>query len=70
MRIIDGENPVKVWREKRGMTIRQLADTLGLQDGEIEEIEKGRAPSRGLLRKLAHRLDVLSDMLVPPKAAA
>jgi hypothetical protein len=30
------------------MTVRQLADTLGLHDGEIEKIEKGRAPKRVL----------------------
>jgi transcriptional regulator with XRE-family HTH domain len=38
------------------MTVRQLADTLGLHDGEIEKIEKGMAPKRGLLLKLADRL--------------
>jgi len=70
MRIIDGESPVRVWREKRGMTVRQLADSLGLHDVEIEEIEKGRAADRSLLLRLSTRLGVLSDMLVLPKAAS
>ena len=52
MRIIDGEHPIKVWREKRGMTVRQLADSLGLHDIEIEELEKGRAVDRSGLRHL------------------
>jgi hypothetical protein len=70
MRIIDGEHPVKVWREKRGMSVRELADRLGLHDVEIEEIEKGRREvERSTLLRIASRLDVLSDMLIPPKVA-
>jgi hypothetical protein len=69
MRIIDGEHPIKVWREKRGMTVRRLADSLGLQDVEVEEMEKGRAVDRLTFLNLASRLDVLPDMLIPPKVA-
>jgi DNA-binding XRE family transcriptional regulator len=67
MRIIDGEHPIKVWREKRGMTVRQLADNLGLHDVEVEEMEKGRAVDRPTFLNLASCLDVLPDMLVPPE---
>jgi DNA-binding Xre family transcriptional regulator len=70
MRIIDGEHPIKVWREKRGMTVRQLADSLGLHDIEIEELEKGRAVDRSTLLRIANRLDVLPDMLLPPEVVA
>lgn len=70
MRIIDGDHPIKVWREKRGMTVRQLADSLGLHDIEIEDMEKGRAVDNGTLLKLSSSLDVLPDMLVPQKAVA
>ena len=70
MRIIDGEHPIKVWREKRGMTVRQLADSLGLHDIEIEEMEKGRAVDRSTLLRIANRLDVLPDMLLPPEVVA
>ena len=69
MKIIDGEHPVKVWREKRGKTVRQLADSLGLHDIEIIEIEKGGDVSRSLLLSIASRLDVLPDMLIPPEVA-
>ena len=69
MRIIDGENPIKVWREKRGMSVPQLSDALGLNDVEIEGMENGVPIDRGLLLKLAGKLDVLPDMLIPPEVA-
>jgi|SRR5476651_1660442 hypothetical protein len=69
MRIIDGESPIRVWREKRGMSVRQLADNLGLDDIAIEEVEKGGAPSRMLMMNIASELDVVTDMLVPPTVA-
>jgi hypothetical protein len=69
MQIIDGENPIKVWREKRGMSVRQLSGALGLHDSEIEDLEKGAPVDRGMLLKLAGKLDVLPDMLIPPKVA-
>jgi ribosome-binding protein aMBF1 (putative translation factor) len=69
MRIIDGENPIKVWREKRGMSVRQLADSLGLHDIEIEEVEKGRAVDQLMLMNIARTLDVLPDMIILPKVA-
>ncbi len=30
--ILDGENPIKVWREYRGLTQQQLADAVGTID--------------------------------------
>jgi ribosome-binding protein aMBF1 (putative translation factor) len=69
MRIIDGENPIKVWREKRGMSVRELADSLGLHDIEIEAVENGKAVNRVMLTNIASRLDVLPDMIIPPKVA-
>lgn len=70
MRIIDGESPIRVWREKRGMTVRQLADSLGLHDVEIDKIEKGGAVDRGMILRISSHLDVLSDMLVPPEVGS
>ena len=69
MRIIDGESPIRVWREKRGMSVRQLADVVGLQDLEIEDAEHGGPVREGLLHKLSDRLDVSPDMLTPPAVA-
>lgn len=69
MRIIDGEHPIKVWREKRGKTIRQLSDLLGVHDVEVEEMERGKPVSLSTLMNVARHLDVLADMLVPPDVA-
>jgi DNA-binding XRE family transcriptional regulator len=43
-RLLDGENPVRVWREKRGMTQRALADAAKMQPGYLSEIETGKKP--------------------------
>jgi Helix-turn-helix len=69
MRIIDGESPIKVWREKRGLTIRQLSDLVGLHDIEIVEAERGGKINKGLLYKLSDRLGVTTEMLTPPDVA-
>ncbi len=68
MRILDGENPISVWREKRGMTIRDLADAAGLHEGAIERAEQGEV-ARHLLGRIASALEVTADMLVAPKLA-
>lgn len=41
-RLLDGENPVRVWRELRGMTIRALADASGISPAFLSQIESGR----------------------------
>jgi ribosome-binding protein aMBF1 (putative translation factor) len=65
-RLIDGETPVKVWREKRGMTQRGLAGLAGISPSLLAEIESGtKTGSVETLRKLAHELKVDLDSLVP-----
>ena len=64
-RLIDGEEPVKVWREKRGMTQRALAAAAGVSHGLLADIESGtKTGSVDTLRKLAHELKVDLDTLV------
>ena len=64
-RLIDGEEPVKVWREKRGMTQRTLAAAAGVSHGVLADIERGtKTGSVDTLRKLAHELKVDLDTLV------
>ena len=41
MRIIDGEHPIKVWREKRGLSITDAADAMGLHETDYLAIEAG-----------------------------
>jgi DNA-binding XRE family transcriptional regulator len=42
VRLIAGENPVRVWREHRGPTIAALAAAAGLSQPFISQIETGK----------------------------
>ncbi|HBS22434.1 DNA-binding XRE family transcriptional regulator [Thalassospira sp. MBR-102] len=63
-RIIDGEHPLKVYREWRDMTQTELAEKVGVAGNYISMIERGKnLPSRKLQHALARVLDVDYDML-------
>jgi transcriptional regulator with XRE-family HTH domain len=47
--ILDGENPIKVWREYRELTQQQLADTAGISKPYLSQIETGKR--KGTLAK-------------------
>ncbi|MEO8354550.1 MAG: helix-turn-helix domain-containing protein [Chloroflexota bacterium] len=40
--ILDGESPIKVWREHRGLTQQQLADAAGISKPYLSQIETGK----------------------------
>lgn len=64
-RLLAGENPVRVWREHRGLSQRELAGRAGLSQAYIAQIETGRR--RGTVdvyRRLADALGVEIDDLV------
>src|SRR5579863_7447660 len=64
LRLIGGESPVKVWREKRGLSQRVLAAEADVAAGYLAEIETGRKPGSGdALRKLAAVLQVPAEDL-------
>jgi DNA-binding XRE family transcriptional regulator len=64
-RLLDGENPVKVWREYRRLTQGQLAEQTGVTVAHISQIENGkRECSVKLLRALARVLAVDADLLI------
>jgi transcriptional regulator with XRE-family HTH domain len=64
MRLLNGESPLKVWREKRGLSQRALATAADIANGYLAEIESGRKPgSDDAFRKLAAVLRVPSDEL-------
>ena len=64
-RLIAGENPVKVWRDYRGMTQVELAEKIGLDQADVSRIERGqREPTGRILRALAGALDVTVGDLV------
>ncbi len=57
--ILNQENPIKVYREYRGLTQKQLADQVGIQRAYLAEIETGRkSGSIKTLKAIAEALDV------------
>jgi DNA-binding XRE family transcriptional regulator len=63
--ILDGENPIKVWREYRGLTQRQLADSARISKPYLSQIETGkRKGTTEILSAIAKVLDVSLDAVV------
>lgn len=64
-RLIDGENPVRVWREHRGFSTTALAKAAALSQPYIVQIESGaRTGSARSLDKIAKALGVSVDDLI------
>ncbi len=65
-RLVAGENPIRVWREHRGMTGRALADAVDVRQSYISQIETGkREGSIDLHRRIAAALGITLDDLYP-----
>ncbi len=65
-RLIDGESPLKVWREHRALSQSALARAARVNRVHIADIEAGRtAGSARTLRALADALAVTVDDLLP-----
>jgi hypothetical protein len=63
-RLIAGENPITVWREHRGMTLRALAEAAGLDPGYLSQLEnRKRAGPVATIKKLASALRLDLDDL-------
>lgn len=66
-RILDGEHPLKIFREHRGLTQQELAAAAGVNRSYLAEIETSRKPgSVDALRRLASTLGVTIEDLLPP----
>ena len=64
-RMIDGESPVRVYREMRGLTQARLSERSGVNRVQIADIEAGRkAGSVDTVKKLAAALSVTVDDLI------
>ncbi|HET9589492.1 MAG TPA: helix-turn-helix transcriptional regulator [Anaerolineales bacterium] len=60
--ILDGKNPVKVWREYRRLTQQQLADTAGISKPYLSQIETGkRTGTPEVLSAIARALNISLD---------
>ncbi|MDO8753701.1 MAG: helix-turn-helix domain-containing protein [Anaerolineales bacterium] len=63
--ILDGEHPIKVWREYRGLTQQQLADKVKISKPYLSQIETGkRKGTTEILSAIAKALDVSLDEVV------
>ena len=57
---------LRQWREKRGYSVRQLADRAGVSYVTVVKIENGRmSPTVALLEKLATPLEISVRELFP-----
>ncbi len=64
VRLVNGESPVKVFREYRGLTQRQLGDVAGVNQAYVSQIEAGaRAGTVDVLKRIAEGLGVDLDDL-------
>jgi ribosome-binding protein aMBF1 (putative translation factor) len=63
-RLLAGENPVRVWREARGMSIGALAEAANITSAYLSQIETGkRSGTIATLKVLATALAVDLDLL-------
>lgn len=68
-RLLDGETPLRVWREFRELTQTDLARLSGVNPIQIVDIEAARkSGSVGTLRKLAAALHVSVDDIIPAES--
>jgi antitoxin component HigA of HigAB toxin-antitoxin module len=67
-RLLDGEHPVRVWREHRGLSASALAKLAGISQSYVSEIETRKKPgSVDAYSKLARALGVpVDDLIVIP----
>jgi DNA-binding Xre family transcriptional regulator len=64
-RMIDGENPIRVWREFRGMSVKELADKAEITGPYLSQVETGKRDGTvDTLKKIADALRVKIDDLV------
>ena len=66
--MLDGENPIKVWREYRGQTQQALADMAGISKPYLSQIETNkRTGTKEVLLAIAKALKVtLDDIVIQP----
>lgn len=63
-RILNGENKVKVWRQHRGLTGRELAVKADVSQGYLSQIETGaRDGTFDVMKRIAAALEITVDDL-------
>ena len=65
--LLDGANPIRVWREHRGVSQAQLASMAGISASYLSQLESGkRDGTMEVLSAVSAALDVTLDDLIPP----
>lgn len=65
-RLMSGESPVRIWRERRGLTQRVLAEQAEVPVSYLSEIETGKKPgSLAAMLRIARALRVDVEELAP-----
>lgn len=63
--ILDGESPIRVWREYRGYTQQQLSEAAGISKPYLSQIETGkRTGTTEVLSGIAKALELTIDDIV------
>jgi DNA-binding XRE family transcriptional regulator len=66
--LLDGANPLKVWREHLGLTQQQVAEAAGISKPYLSQLESGRRQgTTQVLQAIAKALNISLDDLVPSK---
>lgn len=64
-RIIDGESPLRVWRQFRGVSSKDLAEKAGISIAYLSEIETGKKDgSISVMKRIVDALKLTLDDLV------
>ena len=64
-RLLAGDNPIRVWRRHRGLSVKALAEKTGLAQPYISQVETGRRDGTvATLKKIAKALSITIDDLV------
>ena len=62
--ILDGGNPVRIWRGHRGQSGKALAQAAGISPGYLSQIETGkREGPLNVMKRLAEALNITLDDL-------
>jgi transcriptional regulator with XRE-family HTH domain len=63
--ILDGINPIRVWREYKKTKLNELAKKVGISASYLSQIENGkRNPTIDTLKLIASALEVETDLLI------
>lgn len=63
--LLDGKNPIRVWREYRALTQQQLAEKAGISKPYLSQLESGkRSGTTDMLKKIAQALHVNLEELI------